>query len=355
MNAIGKRTTIDDLAHSLGLTKSTVSRALNDYPDISEKTRLRVRNAATALSYRPLSHAQAIKTGRVRSIGLVLQVSEHDGHRPFLADFLAGITEASAAQDWTLTLATANSTSDAVRLLEKLSQERKADGFILPRTYSEDTRIDALRAAHIPFVLYGRTDNIADCAWYDIAGEAAMFEAVETLYNLGHRRIGFVPGGAGYHYAKLRLQGYRDGLAAVGLDFDDQLVSANAVDKPQGFDAVSQLLRLKQPPTAIVCSVDHAAVGAYDAIRSLGLKIGHEVSLISYDGIPEGAVLSPELSTYSVDTNHAGARLADLLIRRVRGEAPQDLREIGKARFLDRGSHGPVLLSSADLAAQIAR
>ncbi len=76
----------------------------------------------------PLSHAQAIKTGRVRSIGLVLQVSEHDGHRPFLANFLAGITEGAALHDWTLTLATASSTSDTIRLLEKLSQERKADG-----------------------------------------------------------------------------------------------------------------------------------------------------------------------------------------------------------------------------------
>ncbi len=290
----------------------------------------------------------------MRSIGLVLQVSEHDGHRPFLADFLAGITEASAAYDWTLTLATADSTADTVRLLEKLSQERKADGFILPRTYSEDARIDALRAAHIPFVLYGRTENIADCAWYDIAGEAAMFEAVETLCQLGHRRIGFVPGGEGYHYAKLRFQGYRDGLGAVGLPFDEQLVSLNAVDKAQGLEAVSQLLNLAEPPTAIICSVDHAALGAYGAIRALGLRVGREVSLISYDGIPEGAVLSPELSTYAVDTKHAGARLAELLIRRARGESPQDLREIGHARFLDRGSHGPMLLSSSDLAAKIA-
>ncbi|MCF4098312.1 LacI family DNA-binding transcriptional regulator [Maritalea mediterranea] len=353
MNAIGKRVTIDDLAKSLGLTKSTVSRALNDYADISEQTRLRVRNAATAMNYRPLSHAQAIKTGRVRSIGLVLQVSEHDGHRPFLADFLAGITEAAADHDWTLTLATATSASDAVRLLEKLSQERKADGFILPRTYIDDIRIDALRAAQVPFILYGRTANIADCAWYDIAGEVAMEQAVATLHKLGHSRIGFIPGGEGYNYTKLRRDGYINGLEQNKLALDDQLIADNAVNKQQGYAATRELLAQPNPPTAIICSVDHAALGAYGAIRSLGLRVGQDVSIISYDGIPEGAVLSPELSTYAVDNKQAGARLAELLIRRVRGEPPQQLREIGQARFLDRGSHGPLTLSSDQLAAKI--
>lgn len=353
MNAIGKRTTIDDLAKSLGLTKSTVSRALNDYPDISEATRLRVRHAASVQNYRPLSHAQAIKTGRVRSIGLVLQVSEHDGHRPFLANFLAGITEGAALHDWTLTLATASSTTDTIRLLEKLSQERKADGFILPRTYLKDRRIDALRNGHVPFVLYGRTEDIAECAWYDIAGETAMQEAVAELFRLGHRRIGFLPGGEGYNYTKLRTEGYLEGLAQAGLSQDPALIGSNAVNKQQGADATQKLLLQNEPPTAILCSVDHAAIGAYDAIRSCGLEVGKEVSIIAYDGVPEGAVLNPQLSTYAVDTKHAGARLAELLIRRVRGEAAQTLREIGNARFLDRGSHGPCLLTSNDLAALI--
>lgn len=90
-----RRVTISDLADYLNLTKGTVSRALNGYDDIAENTRLRVKRAAEQLNYRPLSHAQAIRTGRVRSLGLVLQVNEHDGHRPFVAEFLAGLSEAA--------------------------------------------------------------------------------------------------------------------------------------------------------------------------------------------------------------------------------------------------------------------
>ncbi len=347
------RTTIGDLAEFLGVTKSTVSRALNDYPDISEQTRLRVRKAATAMSYRPLSHAQAIKTGRVRSIGLVLQISEHDGHRPFLADFLEGITQAASRQDWTLTIATATDVNDTVRLLNKLSEERKADGFILPRTYVNDLRVEALRSQHVPFVLYGRTADIADCAWFDVAGEDAMVEAVKRLHNLGHRRIGFVPGGEGYYYAQLRLQGYKQGLFDVGLEVDDRLVANNALNREQGARAADQLLHTRRPPTAIICSIDFAALGAYDAIQGVGLKVGQDISIISYDGIPEGAIMSPELSTFAVDTRHAGAGLTELLIRRIRGESAQDLRELAQASFLDRGSHGPKSISSKEIADHI--
>ncbi len=350
MKSIKSRTTIGDLAAFLGVTKSTVSRALNDYPDISETTRLRVRKAASAMSYRPLSHAQAIKTGRVRSIGLVLQVSEHDGHRPFLADFLAGITQAASEQDWTLTIATAANVDDAVRLLNKLSEERKADGFILPRTYVNDLRIKALREQLIPFVLYGRTADIAECSWFDIAGEDAMVDAVERLYNLGHRRIAFLPGGEGYNYSVLRHEGYKVGLEKVGIEYDDRLVGNNAVNQEQGRRAADLLLHSRVPPTAIICSVDLAALGAYEAIEHAGLAVGKDISIISYDGIPEGAIVTPSLSTFAVNTRHAGERLTDLLIRRIRGEAAQELRELAQADFLDRQSHGPRTRTSKELA-----
>ncbi|MEL7416496.1 MAG: LacI family DNA-binding transcriptional regulator, partial [Pseudomonadota bacterium] len=129
------RVTISDVADALGVTKSTVSRALNGYPDISERMRRRVKTAVAELGYRPLAQAQAIRTGRARALGLVLQIDEHDGHRPFLTDFLAGVSEAASAAMWSLTVSTARSTEDTQDTLGRLVEERKADGFILPRTY----------------------------------------------------------------------------------------------------------------------------------------------------------------------------------------------------------------------------
>ena len=186
----GRRATIVDVAEHLNLSKGTVSRALNDYPDIAERTRIRVRKAAEQLGYRPLSQAQAIRTGRVRAIGLVIDMYEHDGHGPFLADFLAGLTASAAREGWTLTVATAETEADTIRLLSDLHEMRKVDGFILPRTYENDGRVQALKAASIPHVLFGRITEPSDTAFFDIAGEAAMAEAVARLHALGHRRIG---------------------------------------------------------------------------------------------------------------------------------------------------------------------
>lgn len=341
MNRVPKRVRIVDLADHLGLAKGTVSRALNGYPDISESTRNRVRYAADQLGYRPLSHAQAIRTGRVRSIGLVLEMNEHDGHRPFVAEFLAGLSVAASIEHWTLTVATSSSEADTLALLERLTEEQKADGFILPRTKLDDPRAKYLRGRDIPFVLYGRTLDDAGCAWFDIEGETAMCEAVQKCAALGHKRIAFVPGAPDYTYAKLRLEGYHQGLAASNLPHDPELISTPAVARADGAEVAGGLLDLAHPPTAIVCAVDGAALGVFDAARARSLRVGRDLSVISYDGIPEGNLLDPPLSTFSVDIRAAGEKLAQMLIERCRGAAPEELRALVRATFRSGGSHGP--------------
>ena len=201
------RVTISDDAEALNLTKSTVSRAMNDYADISESTRQRVKTMAQRMNYQPLSHAQAIKTGRTRSVGFVLQLADHDAHRPFLAEFLAGLSAGASTEGYTLTVASADTEASVLESFAALSQDRKADGFILPRAMVDDERVHFLRNMDIPFVLYGRQENAEGCAWFDIRCENAMRKAVTHLANLGHRRIAFINGGTIYAYADLRLAG----------------------------------------------------------------------------------------------------------------------------------------------------
>lgn len=226
-----------------------------------------------------------------------------------------------------------------LRLLQTISEDQKADGFILPRTRLRDKRVDLLRARGIPFVLYGRTEDTQGCAWYDIESEAAMAEAVTTLVALGHRRIGFIPGGSGYTYSALRLAGYREGLRANGLGFDAGLIGPHAVDQSAGERAASRLLT--EGATAILCAVDRAALGVYAAAREAGLVIGRDLSVIGYDGIPEGALMVPPLSTYKVDTWRSGVRLVEGLIALIEGKPLEQQRELAQAEFLARGSHGP--------------
>ena len=347
---IKRRVKIIDLADALGLTKGTVSRALNGYSDISETTRIRVRKQAEKMGYRPLAQAQAIRTGRARSIGLVLHVGGHDSHRPFLADFLAGLSQTATALNWSLTVANAESEAEMLATMGRLVDDRKADGFVLPRTQVNDPRVALLRAAEVPFVMYGRTGDDTGCAWFDIAGEDAMASAVARLVGQGHGRIGFVNGGQAFNYSVLREAGFCAGMAAYGLDVDPDLMARDVLTRDAGATVVREMLVRPEPPTAIVFAVDMAALGAYDAAAQLGLTIGRDLSVISYDGVPEGAFMTPPLTTFAVDTRQAGARLAALLMERVRGTAPEVLRETAPATLMVRGSDGPPRQTSAELA-----
>lgn len=323
----------------MDLTKGTVSRALNGYSDIAEGTRLRVRRAADRMGYRPLGSAQAIRTGRCRAIGLVLEMDAHDAHRPFLAEFLAGVSEAAAKEAWTLTVATAPA-GQALETYRRLIDEGKADGFVLPRTRCADPRVEMLRAAEVPFILFGRHGDAEGCAWFDIDGTLAMREAVGVLAARGHRRIAYVGGSPDFTYEALRADGYRDGLNAAGLAMEEGLMVSGALTRAGGAAAAGRLLDLPAPPTALLCAIDQAAMGVCQAARARGLQVGRDLAVIGYDGDPDGAHNEPPLTTFAVDYHNAGGRLASLLIRRVRGEAPESLREIAPAQFLDRGSAG---------------
>ncbi|WP_328803132.1 LacI family DNA-binding transcriptional regulator [Oceanomicrobium pacificus] len=345
--------TINDLADALGLTKGTVSRALNGYTDISETTRHRVAAMAETMGYRASAQARAIRTGRAHSIGLVLNVDAGNAHKPFLTDFIDGISRAVSAENWTLTVATAISETDEMATYRRLLDEKKVDGFILPRTRIVDPRVDLLLRANMPFVLYGRTGEMEGCASVDVAGELAMRHAVELLSGLGHRKIGYVGGGAVYNYAPLRLEGFLDGMRRCGLAVDPDLITSGAMTPDEGHALAMRMLTRDAPPTAIVAALDQAALGVCAAAQACGLDVGRDLSVIGYDGIPEGAYARPPLTTFAVDRRAAGSALAGMLLARIRGTRAEDLRQLLEAQLVLRGSHGPPAGDSAALAARI--
>ncbi len=310
------------------------------------------------MGYRPLSHAQAIRTGKVRAIAMVINSEEPDQHNPFLQDFLAGACEAASASDWTMTISTAKSGKDMLNVLGRLVEERKADGFILPRTEVDDARVKYLGELKVPFILYGRTeygqsDPMDDMSWFDISGEAAIRNAVVRLVNFGHSRIGYVGSDPKFNYSHLRRDGYLEGLKDAGLRDDPELIREGARTREEGAIEARALLKLDHPPTAMVFATDLAALGCYPVCAKLGLEIGKDVSILGYDGIPECQYVNPGLTTFSVDSRRAGERLATLLIRQTRGEEPATLRELSDAVLIARESDGPPRLTPEALARKI--
>ncbi len=351
---VGGRTTIRDLAEYLHLSKGTVSRALNGYSDISADTRRRVAEAASLLEYRPSKPARAIRTGLIESIGLVLNVDEDNAYEPFLSNFLDGISRRLGEEGWVLCVATSFSPAESLEAHSMLVAEKKVDGFILPRTKIDDARADLLQKLKIPFVLYGRTARTDGRSWFDVRGERAMEAAVERFARQGHRRIAYIGARADNMFQVLRLNGYREGLKSLGISWEPALETEGAMSEAEGCAAARLLLQSRNPPTAILCAVDRAALGACRAIRGFGLVPGHDVSVIGYDGIPEGAYAQPPLTTFSVDMRRAGYRLADMLIRRIGGEPAEMLRQEVDADLIARQSDGPPLMTPEQIAAHVA-
>jgi LacI family transcriptional regulator len=340
--------TIADLAAELGVTKSTVSRALNGYADISEATRERVRAAAQASGYFASSAARNLKRGRHETIGVVLPVHSGTMAQPFLAEFFDAVSRTLHASGYDLLTATARSREDAMKTHGRLIAARKVDGFILPRTEVTDPRVAFLRKKGVPFITHGRTDQQAHHAWFDIDNVGAFRSVVARLHGLGHKRIAFVGGPASFNFVSQRLEGYRDGLRSAGLTIDDSLTMLGDLDAPAGLESGRRLLALPRPPTAIVCATDAIAVGVIRALAERGLRAGREVSVTGYDDLPLSDFIDPPLTTFSQETAKSGERVAGMLLELIGGARPEDLQELHEAVFIQRASDGkPVLAPEA--------
>lgn len=333
--------TIDDVARHVGVAKGTVSRVLNNYTDISEKTRQRILEAVRELGYQPSATARNLKRGRQDTLGIVIPAGQGGGADPFLSEFIDGIARALDELGLDLLITTAHSRAHMIETLKRLIARRKVDGFIITRTEVNDPRIAYLSGVGFPFVAHGRS-AVADAhAWFDIDNEKTFADGVRHLYSLGHERIGLIGGSLELNFAQQRRDGYRAGLNALGVPRDPDLETVQALDEKGGFAGARALLGLDNPPTALLCVTDALAIGAIQFCRKYGLAAGGDVTVIGYDGLPFGEYLEPPLTTFSQSAQDAGARVARMLIEVLDGKDPKTLQALAQATLIRRASDGP--------------
>lgn len=349
MQRIPGSVTIDDVARHVGVAKGTVSRVLNNYTDISDATRKRILQAVKELGYQPSATARNLKRGRQDTLGIVIPVGHGSGADPFLAEFIDGIARALDELGLDLLVTTAHSREHMIETLHRLVARRKVDGFIITRTEVNDPRIAFLSEKEFPFVAHGRTSDPSSYAWFDIDNEAAFADGVRHLYSLGHERIGFIGGSLELNFALQRLHGYRQGLEALGVRHDPDLESLQDVSEKGGFAGAEALLSLDKPPTALLCVTDALAIGVVQFCRKYGLKIGSDVTVIGYDGLPVGEYLDPPLTTFSQSAQDAGGRVARKLIDVLDGTDPKSLQALAKAVLIRRASDGAPSMTPDEL------
>lgn len=333
---------LKDLAEHLGLSQTTVSRALNGYPEVRETTRLRVAEAASQLGYRPNVNALRLATGRAGAIGMVLRGSSEFG--PHTSEFLSGAGTRLATEEIDIIVSTVASEQDEIAAYRRLAASQKVDAVILHSPTRSDARARLLSGLGIPFVLHGRTEIGTPHAWLDIDNAGAMERATSHLLDLGHRRIAMLNGIKDRTFAVHREDGYRKALADRGVAYDPALVSNGAFSDEIAFRTVHDMLGLAPAPTAFLAGSMMSALGAFRAMRQAGLTLGRDVSMIAHDDVfpyLNADTMFPTMSTTRSSINQAGVRIAELILQILRGKPVDQVHELWPVELVLRQSTGP--------------
>mgnify|MGYP002713252121 CR=1 FL=1 len=322
---------LKQLSERLGLSPTTVSRALNGYPEVNESTRKRVVEAAARWDYSPNARAKGLATGRSHAIGHVIPIStSHEMVNPVFGDFIAGAGEtySRAGYEMLISVVEDSKAEDAYRALKR---KGSVDGVILHGPEMNDSRVALLQELDLPFAVHGRASGLpSDYAWLDVNNRRAFLRATDFLIDLGHRRIALINGLENMDFAFRRRRGYEEGLTARGLPIDPTLMSSDEMTEAVGYRAASRALDLDSPPTAFLTSSIISALGVRRAIEDRGMIMGRDVSIITHDDVL--SYLSndadvPVFTSTRSSVRQAGSRLAQTVIDQIAtpGSAPQQV------------------------------
>ena len=335
---------LKQLAKHLNLSQTTVSRALNGYPEVNAETRRRVDEVARKVGYRPNPHAMRLATGRSHAIGHVLPSDRMLLIDPHFSDFIAGAGDVYSANDFDLMLHVGGS-EDEQTVYRRYAQSGAVDGVVVMGPRLNDWRIALLTDLELPFIVHGRAGDLEEgYAWLDIDNRGAFRQATKLLTDLGHRRIGLINGNETFTFATHRRQGYEDSLRAAGIGSDPSIMTSDAMTEENGYRQTKRLLTSGHRPSALLFSSMLFISGAMRAAYELGLRIGSDVSLIAHDdGLPflnaEGLV--PSLTTVRSSIRAAGGRVAELLIEMINNPEGEQPHELWNVDLIVRGSTGP--------------
>lgn len=331
--------TIKDVAREAGVTSATVSYVLNNSGRVSEATRERVLAVARRLNYRPSITAQNLRSGASRIIGYAWHEELPGEWTPIMQQFLYSMSKAAEEAGYHI-LTFLNDPDDPSAAYVSLAEMQRVDGFILANTVIDDPRIGRLLELGIPFVSFGRANDLWDFSYVDVDGMDGMRQVVRHLAEQGHERIAFVRWPtlslAGSH----RYAGYCAVMSELGLMVDERWLIEAENTPAHGQIAAQQLMALPPDvrPTAIACVSDVVAIGVMRALREMGLAVGRDVAVTGFDDIPAAEHLSPPLTSVHQPLEAIGHQLMTMLLDVLQGLAVETRQILIQPRLVVRAS-----------------
>ncbi len=312
---------LKQLSEHLGLSQTTVSRALNGYPEVSESTRKRVQLAAAEGNYRPNLRAMSLATGKAMTIGHVIPVADqHDVVNPIFAEFVAGASQVYKQHGYELTLTIAE-TRNEESIYRSIAARGAVDGVIVHSPKRTEPRLALLREIGLPFVVHGRvSESDTPYNWIDMNNRRAFKQATQLLIDLGHTDIALINGDESLNFAWLRRLGFEDAMRENKLPIKKALMASADLTETFGYQTASALLKCSDCPTAFLASSYVVALGIRRAIGQAGLQMGKDISVIIHDDElsyfdNDGAI--PQFTATRSSVREAGILAADMLLKQI--------------------------------------
>lgn len=316
--------TIHDVADHAGVSPTTVSRYLNRRIELPPATAARIDAAIAALDYRPNLLAKRLSTGKTEAVGLVTP----EIREPFFAELASAFEDEADRHGYTVFMSSTR--SDRKREIASLERlhDRHVDGLVLMTNTPDDGTLAKLIGKRRNVVLLDEDIPGVNVPRLFVENTEGAEAATRHLIEAGHTRIAYLGGPHGLFSVVERHQGFRNAMAAAGLPVHPEYVSLGGFDPELARASVMNFLALPEPPTAIFASSDYLAIGAVMGLRDAGISVPGEMSLIGFDDMPFGALLTPPLTAVRQPVDQLGRTGFQLLLKLLNGETPPALTRL---------------------------
>lgn len=333
--------TIKEIAKEANVSPSTVSRVLAGSSKISPETTKRVLEAIKKLGYVPNANAKGLVVKKSFTIGVfVPREPENAFLNSFFDQVITSICNLVNSFEYDILLAISNPEKEK-ELLERLVESKKVDGFVLLSSREKDPAIEYLKSIDFKFVVIGRPIGYENSVnWVDNDNIKAGFEATEYLIRLGHRKIAFMGGPSDLVVTSDRFSGYKKALEKYGIQPKSSYIKFANYYKKSYRENAYEILSQEDRPTAIVCMDDLIAIEIFKVAESLNLKVGKELSVISFNNSIVSEICQPPLTTVDINILHLGRLAAEVLMMDLSESAKTYRRIIVPHQIVERESCG---------------
>lgn len=317
-----RHTTINDLAETLKLSPSTVSRALRNHPDISEATKKRVLDMASTMHYQPNLIAQSLQNQRSNNIGVIVPEIRNS----FFSTVISGIEELAYESGYTIMVCQSADSFERERLnIEALAANRVAGMLVSVSQETTDfSHIQNIINRGIPLVLFDRICEDLEVSKVIVDDFEGAYAAVAHLLKQGRTRIAHIGGTPTMYVSKKRREGYEAALQDSGYPVDSHYIIHSGYHEENGYKAAEKLMNFPHPPDALFCVNDPVAIGAFMYLEKHQIDIPRQVALVGFSNNPNTTLIRPQLTTVNQPAFEIGRKAVEILLHECTTDNDED-------------------------------